>query len=258
MKKYDVGIQIDSENGGGADNIIEFIKLCYKGKPDGVYISMDVNGTPHSDQRAVIAGAIDYLQFVNMMVSSPAYDQANSVHFGHQFGVPYEKLTVAYYAAFQTGNCDQLGAEGDVSTLGYGVSLKERLGLKGLSVWAVGGQSYAGCHGGDSGSSGDPGFAQTMTALGAHTVHGPTPTPAPTPSPTPVPAPAPPSPVPTPPTPPPTPPAPTPVPAPVPVPTPSGSCHTVSAQVSDDWCNSNCLHVPPNCPASFCKCDSLV
>merc|ERR1719265_2160195 len=91
-----------------------------------------------------------------------------------------------------------------MSTLGYGVSLKDRFGLKGLSLWAVGGQSYAGCHGGDEGSTGDPGFAQTMEALGAHTEHASTTTAAPAPSPVP------PSPT----------PSPSPGPAPTPVPTP--------------------------------------
>lgn len=60
---------------------------------------------------------------------------------------------------------------------------------------------------------------------------------------------------------PPSPPTPSPVPTPPvpsPVPTPSGPCHSIGVQVTDDWCNSNCQAVPPNCPATLCKCDSLV
>eukprot|EP01062_Namystynia_karyoxenos_P076900 TRINITY_DN762_c0_g1_i2.p1 TRINITY_DN762_c0_g1~~TRINITY_DN762_c0_g1_i2.p1 ORF type:complete len:336 (+),score=125.24 TRINITY_DN762_c0_g1_i2:83-1009(+) len=31
-------------------------------------------------------------------------------------------------------------------------------------------------------------------------------------------------------------------------------CHSISPQVTDQWCDSNCNHSPPNCPASLCKC----
>eukprot|EP01062_Namystynia_karyoxenos_P006802 TRINITY_DN12379_c3_g1_i1.p1 TRINITY_DN12379_c3_g1~~TRINITY_DN12379_c3_g1_i1.p1 ORF type:complete len:711 (+),score=255.39 TRINITY_DN12379_c3_g1_i1:83-2134(+) len=34
------------------------------------------------------------------------------------------------------------------------------------------------------------------------------------------------------------------------------TCHSVSPQVSDGWCDSNCNHSPPNCPAALCKCDA--
>jgi hypothetical protein len=27
-------------------------------------------------------------------------------------------------------------------------------------------------------------------------------------------------------------------------------------QVTDSWCDTNCNHMPPNCPADLCKCDS--
>lgn len=32
------------------------------------------------------------------------------------------------------------------------------------------------------------------------------------------------------------------------------SCHAVSPAATDDWCNMNCNHVPPNCPADLCSC----
>jgi len=74
-------------------------------------------------------------------------------------------------------------------------------------------------------------------------------TPSPTPSPSP-PAPSP-SPSPTPPVPTPTPPpAPTP---PAPPPAPPSGCHSISATVPDEWCDSNCHHTPPNCPESLCS-----
>jgi hypothetical protein len=33
-----------------------------------------------------------------------------------------------------------------------------------------------------------------------------------------------------------------------------GACHAISPAATDDWCNQNCNHVPPNCPASLCSC----
>eukprot|EP01065_Artemidia_motanka_P038646 TRINITY_DN4749_c0_g2_i1.p1 TRINITY_DN4749_c0_g2~~TRINITY_DN4749_c0_g2_i1.p1 ORF type:complete len:389 (+),score=149.05 TRINITY_DN4749_c0_g2_i1:66-1169(+) len=33
------------------------------------------------------------------------------------------------------------------------------------------------------------------------------------------------------------------------------TCHSISAGTPDSWCQSNCNHQPPNCPASLCKCD---
>lgn len=236
MKKHDCGMQIDNEAGGDANGVIEFIKLCHAGKPDSVHISMDVNGTPHGDQRAVIAGAIDYLQFVNMMVSAPAYDQATSVHFGHLYGIPYEKITVAYYAGNWVKNCFEIGSPGDVSTLAYGASLFKKDGLKGLSVWAVGGQSYAGC---PEDASGAPGFAQTMTALGAHTPHSPTPAPTPAPAPGPVP--------------------PTPVPAPTPAPSPPTPAPTPPSKPQCCWSkwgsSDDCGNFPTGTSGAHCNTD---
>ncbi len=31
-------------------------------------------------------------------------------------------------------------------------------------------------------------------------------------------------------------------------------CHAVSSAVSDQWCDSNCNHDPPNCPPALCEC----
>merc|ERR1712137_813290 len=68
----------------------------------------------------------------------------------------------------------------------------------------------------------------------------------PAPPPTPVP-PTPPTPV----------PPPSPVPTPVPTPTPTpGSCHAISAVVTDDWCAANCA--AGFCPSDLCECDSVV
>merc|ERR1711862_255038 len=93
------------------------------------------------------------------MVSNPGYDQENSVKFGIQYGVPPEKLTVAYYAGNWVNNCHSMGS--GIGTLGRGVDLTKKYGLKGLSIWAVGGMSYYGCPTDDA-----PGFSQTMQALG--------------------------------------------------------------------------------------------
>ena len=70
---------------------------------------MDVAGTPTGVQRGVIAGAIQWLDWVNSMVSAPAYDQGNSVHYSHVDGVPYDKITVAYYAGTWVNNCNAIG-----------------------------------------------------------------------------------------------------------------------------------------------------
>ena len=51
----------------------------------------------------------------------------------------------------------------------------------------------------------------------------------------------------------PTPPGPTP-PGPSPSPPAPGQCKSISPQASDAWCNANCHHQPPNCPASLCEC----
>ena len=31
-------------------------------------------------------------------------------------------------------------------------------------------------------------------------------------------------------------------------------CHAVSSAVSDQWCDTNCNHDPPNCPPALCRC----
>lgn len=202
MKKYDCGIEVDNESGGDSAGLIKFIQLCSIGKPKGTFLSMDVGGTPTKSQRAVIMGAIASLDWVNMMVSNPGYDQENSVKFGHQFGVPYEKLTVAYYAGTWVDNCNKMDS-GVGGTLA-GLSLFKKYGLKGLSIWAVGGMSYHNCKTDDA-----PGFSEALVQLDARNpLLPPFPTPTP-PIPTPPPSPAPPSPPPTPPTP------PTPAPSPV-------------------------------------------
>merc|ERR1712032_402681 len=124
---------------------------------------MDAAGTPGGVQRAMITGAINYLDWVNLMVSTPAYDQENSVKFGYQYGIPYEKITVAYYAGTWVNNCNAIGSADSTGDLAAGVALFKKYGLKGASVWAVGGASYAHCS-----NTSAPGFAETMVALGAH------------------------------------------------------------------------------------------
>ena len=32
------------------------------------------------------------------------------------------------------------------------------------------------------------------------------------------------------------------------------TCHSISPRATNEWCNANCNHLPPNCPASLCKC----
>jgi len=161
MKKYDCGIEVDNEAGGDAAGLIKFIQLCYAGRPNGTHMSMDVAGTPSGPQRAVIQGAIASLDWVNLMVSNPGYDQENSVKFGHQYGVPFEKLTVAYYAGTWVDNCNKM--DSGVGGTRAGLALFKKYGLKGLSIWAVGGMSYHNCKTDDA-----PGFSQAVTALGAH------------------------------------------------------------------------------------------
>ena len=58
---------------------------------------------------------------------------------------------------------------------------------------------------------------------------------APTPPPPPAPTPAPPGPSP-------------------PGPSPPGKCRSLSPSVTDAWCETNCHHAPPNCPAALCAC----
>jgi len=162
MKKYDCGIEVDNEAGGDSAGLIKFIQLCYAGRPNGTHLSMDVGGTPSRPQRAVIKGAIDSLDWVNMMVSNPGYDQENSVKFGLQFGVPPAKLTVAYYAGMWVDNCNKM--DSGVGGTKAGLALFKKYALKGLSIWAVGGTSYHGCKTDDA-----PGFSGATSALGAKT-----------------------------------------------------------------------------------------
>jgi len=52
-------------------------------------------------------------------------------------------------------------------------------------------------------------------------------------------------------------PPPTPVPTPSPLPAPKpGSCHAISAVVTDDWCAANCA--VGFCPSNLCKCDGIL
>jgi len=161
MKKYGCGIEVDDEAGGDTAGLIKFIQLVHTGRPNGTHVSMDVAGTPSGPQRAVIKGAIDSLDWVNMMVSNPGYDQDNSVKFGNEYGIPYDKMTVAYYAGAWVDNCNKM--DSGVGGTMAGLALFKKYGLKGLSIWAVGGMSYHNCKTDDA-----PGFSQASTALGAH------------------------------------------------------------------------------------------
>lgn len=50
-------------------------------------------------------------------------------------------------------------------------------------------------------------------------------------------------------------PSPPPPPSPSPSPSPTGHCHAIAGSgATDQWCQENCFHVPPNCPATLCKC----
>jgi hypothetical protein len=68
-------------------------------------------------------------------VSAPAYDQSNSINFAHLDGLPYNKITVAYYAGTWVNNCNVIGS--GAGTVGAGLALHQKYGLKGLSIWAV-------------------------------------------------------------------------------------------------------------------------
>ena len=92
------------------------------------------------------------------MVSAPSYDQGNSVHFGHQDGIPYDKMTIAYYAGTWVNNCNIVSS--GPGTTGAGLALYQEYGLKGLSIWAVGGMSYVNC-----GTKSAPGFAEALQRL---------------------------------------------------------------------------------------------
>eukprot|EP00486_Rosalina_sp_Unknown_P004952 CAMPEP_0201567722 /NCGR_PEP_ID=MMETSP0190_2-20130828/8349_1 /ASSEMBLY_ACC=CAM_ASM_000263 /TAXON_ID=37353 /ORGANISM="Rosalina sp." /LENGTH=283 /DNA_ID=CAMNT_0047988045 /DNA_START=37 /DNA_END=888 /DNA_ORIENTATION=+ len=159
MKKYDCGIEIDNESGGDTS---AFIKAVAAGKPSGTYISMDVNGTPTGFQVSTYKGAADDIDWVNLMVSNPAYDQENSMTFANNDGIPYSKQTVAYYAGTWVNNCNTVGSASDYGDTANGVALVKKHSARGLSVWAVGGASYGGCSTTDA-----PGFSQAMKDLGA-------------------------------------------------------------------------------------------
>jgi hypothetical protein len=178
MNRYDCGIEVDDEAGGNASGLVEFVQLCALGKPNGTYISIDVAGTPGGVQRTCLEQAIDSLDWVNLMVSAPAYDQTNSVNFAHVLAkVPYNKITVAYYAGTWVDNCNTIGS--GPGTLGAGLQLFHKFRLKGLSIWAVmKGGSYNGC-----GNTSAAGFAATLDAL--RKPPPPTPPTPPTPAPAP-------------------------------------------------------------------------
>ena len=79
------------------------------------------------------------------------------------------------------------------------------------------------------------------------------PSPAPPGPPGPCPGPTPPGP------PPPPSPPPGPSPPPPPPPGPAKTCHAVpGAGATDTWCDENCNHDPPNCPANLCTCTGAV
>ena len=162
MHAHDVGIEVDDEAGGNTAGIVQFIKLLAKGKPSTTHLSMDVSGTPTGYQKDIIQGAIADLDWVNLMVSTPTYDQSNSVTYAHKDGVPYDKITVAYYAGTWVNNCNTMGSASNVGDTANGVALVKKRGLKGLSIWAVGGASYANCKSTDA-----PGFSAVVKALGA-------------------------------------------------------------------------------------------
>jgi len=161
MKKYDCGLEIDDEEGGNSAGLISFIKAVAAGKPSSVHLSIDVAGTPTGDQIAVTKGAINALEWINLMVSNPFYDQSNSMNFAKADGFPLNKLLLAYYAGTWVNNCNSVGSSSSPGDTARGLQLVQQNGLKGLSIWAVGGASYGGCGTGDA-----PGFAQAMKVLG--------------------------------------------------------------------------------------------
>ena len=91
-------------------------------------------------------------------VSAPTYDQGNSVKRGHAAGAPFDKITVAYYAGTWVNNCNAVGT--GPGTIGAGLKLVQTYGLKGLSIWAVGGASYSNCKTTDA-----PGFSGALADL---------------------------------------------------------------------------------------------
>ena len=104
---------------------------------------------------------MDDLDWVNLMVSNPAYDQENSMKFAFNDGVPYDKMTVAYYAGTWVNNCNSVGTASDPGDTEAGIQLVNKYAAKGLSIWAVGGGSYGNC-----GTTDAPGFSEAMKELG--------------------------------------------------------------------------------------------
>ena len=166
MIKHDIGIEIDNEDGGDSSGVIKFIELVYSQtnstEKGSHHISMDVSGTPTSYQCDVIHACMDKIDWVNLMVSNPAYNQADSIGFAHDDGVPYDKMLVAYYAGNYVMNCETIGTASNYGDTAAGIELVKQYRIRGLSIWAIGGPSYYGCSNDDA-----PGFVEAMKALGA-------------------------------------------------------------------------------------------
>jgi len=162
MKKYDCGLEVDDEEGGGTAGLISFINKLAAGKPSSVYLSLDMNGTPSGDQVTVAKATMGSLSWIHLMVSNPGYDQSNSMNFAKADGIPTNKMVLAYYAGTWVNNCNTVGTESNVGDTARGIQLVQQNGLKGLSIWAVGGASYGGCS-----TTEAPGFAQAKLKLNA-------------------------------------------------------------------------------------------
>ena len=166
MIQHDIGIEIDNEEGGDSSGIIKFIELIYeeintRGE-DSHHISMDINGTPTSEQVAVINACMKKIDWVNLMVSDPGYNQAYSVEYAYDAGVPVEKMIIGYYAGNDdVSNCNTIGQVTNYGDTAAGLELVERYNTRGLSIWAIGGASYYGCSNDNA-----PGFVEAMKALG--------------------------------------------------------------------------------------------
>jgi len=162
MKKYDCGLEVDDEEGGGSAGLISFVNKLASGKPSSVYVSMDLNGTPTGDQVTVAKATLSSLSWIHLMVSNPGYDQSNSMNFAKADGIPTNKMVLAYYAGTWVTNCNTIGTASNVGDTARGIQLVQQNGLKGLSIWAVGGASYGGC-----GTTEASGFAQAKSILRA-------------------------------------------------------------------------------------------
>jgi len=161
MEKYKIGMEVDNESGSGAEGVIKFIAgLRETATKLGTYLSMDVAGTPIPDQQQVIKGAIHNLDWVNMMVSNPTWDQQKSIDQGIKDGIPKNKLLIGFYGGGYIDNCTTMGDEDTNGTLAQGLKLKKDNNILGLSVWAIcacGSYKQFGCSG--------KGFFDTMTKL---------------------------------------------------------------------------------------------